>query len=342
MTVRIGVAGAGLAGAQHIAAIERSKGAMLAGIADPSEPSRRKAADAGVPWFPAVEELIAAGIADGIILATPNHLHGPGGLACIAAGLPVLIEKPLSHNAGEAETVVSAAEAAGVPLLAGHHRRHNPIAQEAKRAIDSGRLGSLTALHAHAWLMKPDRYFREEWRTKAGGGPVFVNLVHDMDLLQYFCGPISSVHAMESNAYRGFAVEDTAVILLRFASGLLGTVNVSDAAVAPWSWELTAHENPAYDKTNQNCYWIAGSAGSLAIPRLAVWRYEEEQSWWQPIRSTELPVAAGDSMDRQIEHFARVIRRKEQPLVSGADGLAALRVIEAIKRSASEGTTIHV
>ena len=342
MTVRIAVAGAGLAGTQHIAAIVNSGRAILAGIADPSEKARQNAAEARVPWFPALEELLAAGISDGIILATPNQFHGPGGLACIAAGVPVLIEKPLSHSTEEASTVVSAAGAAGVPLLVGHHRRHNPISREAKRVIDSGRLGSLTALHAHAWLMKPDPYFREEWRTKEGGGPVFVNLVHDMDLLQYFCGPIAAVHAMESSAYRGFAVEDTAVILLRFASGLLGTVNVCDAAVAPWSWELTAHENPAYDKTNQNCYWIAGSAASLAIPRLAVWRHDGEPSWWQPIRSTELPVASGDAMVRQIEHFARVICGEDQPLVTGADGLAALRVIEAIKRSASEGTTVQV
>ena len=342
MRVRIGLAGAGLAGAQHIAAIRRSRHAALVAIADPSVSGKERAAAAGVTWFPGLEGLLRANVAQGVILATPNQLHGPGGQACIAAGVPALIEKPLCHCASEAAALVEAAEAAGVPLLAGHHRRHNPIAREAKCVIESGRLGVLTTLHAQVWLKKHDSYFSESWRTRTGGGPVFVNLIHDIDLLQFFCGPIDAVHAMESNACRGLPVEDTAVVLLRFASGLLGTASACDAAAAPWSWELTAHENPAYDATDQNCYWIAGSGGSLAVPRLDIWQHEGEQNWWEPIRAVRIPVAGGDPLVRQVENFAAVIRGDEPPLVSGADGLSALRVIEAIKHSAVNGETVRI
>ena len=73
-----------------------------------------------------------------------------------------------------------------------------------------------------------------------------MNLIHDMDLLRHLCGEVTSVQAFESNAARGIR-EDSAVILLRFANGALGTVTVSDTIVAPWSWELTTGgENPAY------------------------------------------------------------------------------------------------
>ena len=342
MNIRIGVAGAGLAGALHIAALATAKRVMLAAVADPARRGRELAAGAGVPWFPSVEDMLRAGVADGVILATPNQLHASGGLACIHAGIPVLVEKPLGHCSAEASELVDAAAAEGVPLLVGHHRRHNPVAQEAKRVIDSGCLGTLTSLHAQAWLMKPDSYFSDSWRTGTGGGPIFVNLIHDIDLLQYFCGPIVEVQAMESNAHRGFSVEDTAVVLLRHASGLLGTVNLCDAAAAPWSWELTAHENPVYDKTDRNCYWIAGSRKSLAVPRLDVWQHDGDQGWWAPIRSTRIPVQPADPMVRQIEQFAEVIRGKQSPLVSGADGLSALRVVEAIKRAAREGKAIAV
>ena len=78
-----------------------------------------------------------------------------------------------------------------------------------------------------------------------GAGPVLVNLIHDIDLLRFLCGPITSVRALMSNAVRRNPVEETAGILLGFASGAIGTVTVSDAVPAPWSWELTAGENPA-------------------------------------------------------------------------------------------------
>ena len=325
-----------------MAALEQAGSAHLVAIADPALAGRDQANDAGVPRFPGVEEMLQAGLAEGVILATPNHLHESGALACIEAKLPVLVEKPLCDSSEAASSLVAKAEAAGVPLLVGHHRRHNPIAQEAKRIIDNGALGTLTALHAQAWLMKPDSYFQSEWRVGSGGGPILVNLIHDIDLLQYFCGPVASVLAMESNARRGRAVEDTAAIVLRFENAVLGTVNLSDATAAPWSWELTAHENPAYDRTDQNCYWIAGDRASLSIPGLELWRHEEEANWWQPIRRSRIPVARDNPLLRQVEQFANVIRGREAPLVSGTSGLSALRVVEAIKQSAATGVSVSV
>jgi len=89
-----------------------------------------------------------------------------------------------------------------------------------------------------------------------------------VDLLRYLCGDVVSVQALESNHFRGNAVEDTAVILLRFASGAMGTVNVSDTIAAPWSCEFTSGESPAYTHTPETCFWIGGTRGSLTIPYL--------------------------------------------------------------------------
>ena len=165
-----------------------------------------------------------------------------------------------------AARLVEAAEAAGVALLTGHHRRHNPLMRQAKEAIDSGRLGQIVAVHGICWFYKPDDYFDAEWRRKKGAGPVFLNLIHDVDNLRYLCGDVVAVQAQETNALRGNEVEDAAVILLRFASGVLGTVNVSDEIVSPWSWELTSGENPAYTHTAESCYQIGGTRGSLTDP----------------------------------------------------------------------------
>lgn len=95
------------------------------------------------------------------------------------------------------------------------------------------------------WLFKPDDYFDIDWRRQAGAGPVFLNLIHDVDSLRYLFGEVVAVQARESSAVRGNVVEETSVILMEFASGLLATASVSDAVVAPWSWEMTAGEKPS-------------------------------------------------------------------------------------------------
>ncbi len=339
---RIAVAGAGLIGRRHAEAIRVAQGVALACIADPSPAAAEVAATLGVPHHTTLEDAIAAGGLDGAILATPNQAHLAGGLACIGAGLPVLVEKPLADSVENARQLVEAAQAAGVPLAVGHHRRHNPLIARAKALIDDGALGRIAAVHGSTWLMKPDDYFDVDWRRQPGAGPVYINLIHDVDLLMHLCGPITRVQAMESNAVRGFAVEDTAVILLRFASGALGTVTLSDTTAAPWSWELTARENPAYPATGQDCYRIAGTHGALALPELALWQHTEERSWWTPISATRFPVDTDDPLVRQAEQFGEVIRKGATPLVPGADGLRALQVVEAVKTAAATGAPVDL
>ena len=147
---------------------------------------------------------------------------------------------------------------------------------------------------------------------------------------------------MESNAVRGNEVEETAVVLLKFESGVLGTVNVSDAASAPWSWELTARENAHYPATSENCYWLGGTEGSLALPNLAVWTHDGPNGWWSPIWASKPIFEFDDPLVQQISHFAEVIAGTAEPVVSGADGLAAVEVITAIKRSAATGKTVEI
>lgn len=339
---KISVVGAGLIGHRHVQAIEAASGVCMHSIVDPSDVGRDMAAQRGLPWFSTLDEMLATGGADGAFLATPNQLHTEGGLACLHAGLPVLVEKPLAHNLEGARQLVEAADKTGVALAAGHHRRHNPLIKTAKSMVDEGRLGQIASVQGSTWFMKPDHYFNVEWRRKKGAGPVYINLIHDIDLLQMFCGPVDEVQAMESNAVRGNEVEDTAVILLRFASGALGTVNICDTAVAPWSWELTARENPMYPATQEDCYRIAGTLGSLSLPNLALWTHTEEQSWWAPISAANVPFDFTDPLILQAEQFGRVIREGEPPLVTGRDGLAALAVVEAVKEAALTGGIVPV
>ncbi|MBD8890630.1 Gfo/Idh/MocA family protein [Roseibium litorale] len=335
--VRIAVAGAGMIGRKHISAIAQTGGAArLAAIADPGDVAKAYAAELGVPWYPGISELIEADRPDGLVIATPNQAHVANGLQAVEAGIPALVEKPVAVGSDEGERLVMAGELAGVPLLAGHHRRYNPLIEKAKTLIGEGRFGQVVSVNVMGWLFKPEDYFAPDWRRQPGAGPVYTNLIHDIDLMQHLCGPVEKVSCFSSRRIRGHAVEDSAVVSFVFESGALGTANISDTAVAPWSWELTARENPAYPPTGEACYLIGGTHGSLELPALKLWHQGQARGWWEPIDASQQAYSFEDPLVRQMRHFAGVIRGEEAPRVTARDGLQALKVIEAILQSARE------
>jgi len=127
--VRLAVLGAGMIGKRHIEHIQGESGAALIAIADPSPEAKAFAEAMGAPWYADFAMMLAHGEPDGVIVATPNQMHVANGMRCIEAGIPALIEKPIADDIAEATKLVEAAERAGVPLMVGHHRRHNPIIQ---------------------------------------------------------------------------------------------------------------------------------------------------------------------------------------------------------------------
>ncbi|MDA7426704.1 Gfo/Idh/MocA family protein [Thalassococcus lentus] len=340
---RIAVVGFGLIGKRHAEVLRRSPGLALAAVVDPDAESRAAAVAMGYAAFESLEQMFEQAPPDGVVLATPTPMHLEQGLCCIANNCPVLIEKPIAVTAAEAEQLTVAAEQANVALLVGHHRRHNGMVRAAKAAIDNGSIGSIRAVQATCWFYKPDYYFdAAPWRKHKGAGPISVNLVHDVDLLRHFCGEVRSVQAIAVPSARGFENEDLATAILTFEQGCVATISVSDSIVAPWSWELTSCENPAYPATNESCYLIGGSEGGLSLPDLRVWRHEETQDWWTPIGSQTLLRSFEDPLATQMHHFAQVIQGKCQPLVSGVEGMRSLEVVEAIAISAATGDAVSI
>jgi predicted dehydrogenase len=343
---RIAVAGAGYIGQAHMDAARRSATLRLAAVVDPSPAAQAHAHAAGVPLYASLAELFAKDKPDGVVLATPNPLHVPQALECIAAGLPTLLEKPIAPTVAEALTLVLAAEAAGAKILIGHHRAHSPIMAKARQVIEAGVLGRLVAVMGSATFFKPDHYFADApWRREPGAGPILLNMIHEAHNLRLLCGEIAAVQAFKSHAVRGFAVEDTVAISLRFANGALGSFLLSDTAACARSWEQTSQENKAYPSyDDEDCYVVTGSHGSLAIPtmRLKTYPRSEDRSWWKPFEVGVVGLVREDPIVRQMEHFGAVVRGQAEPLVSARDGLANLRVTEAIVAAAQSGTTIEV
>lgn len=326
-------------GRQHYQHLQSLDQAQLCAVADPGPQAPAFAAECGVACFADHRQMLEQVRPEAVIVANPNALHVSTALDCIAAGVPVLLEKPVGIHLDEVRELVAASERADVPVLVGHHRRHNPLIARTRELIEQGALGRLTTATALWQLQKPDSYYDIPWRREPGAGMLLTNLIHELDLLRHLCGEVRQVQAFTSNDVRGFAVEDSAAIVLQFENGALGSLTGSDAVAAPWSWELDSGENPVYPRqADQPCYLLAGTRGSLSIPQLKRWHYAEDGAGWhQPLLQVEEPFAAGEALRRQLQHFVQVARRQVQPLVSAADAGRTLALVEAIRKAADSG-----
>ena len=341
--LNIAIVGAGLVGQRHAKVIQSLPEVRLVGIVDNADSGIQFSREISVPAYPSIHDLLVGGKPDGIVVCTPTTLHIEQGLQCIAEGIPALIEKPIGTSSLASLALVDEAKQKKVPVVVGHHRRHNPLIHAAKRCIESGRLGAIRAVHSQCWFYKPDNYFDEApWRAQPGAGPISVNLVHDVDLIRYLCGDVTRVQAMRARSIRGFQNEDLATALLTLDNGALVTITVSDSIASPWSWELTSKEYPAYPQTSESCYRIGGSTASLSIPDLTLWSHDQKPDWWSPISTETLTFEPADPLVEQMLHFCRVIRGEEASLVSAEEGYLSLRVTEAIQQASESGECIEL
>ena len=334
---RLAVIGAGVMGKKHAELIAANGDCSLIGICD-VDFTRRSVADAfNVPFYQDIEELLERERPQGAIIATPNGSHASVAEVCARRSVHVLIEKPIADSLDGARRIVQVADEAGIQVLVGHHRRHSPLIQEARSVIQSGALGKLVAVSMLWALMKPAEYYEVDWRGKRpGGGPTFINLIHELDSLRFLCGEIREVYAQSSSATRKLDVEDSLTISLSFENGALGSVLGSDATPSPWSYEATAQENALYFHTDENCYHFFGPLGSLAFPRMELWRYadDDRMGWQHPMVKSRHAVTRLDPLKLQLEHFCRVVRGEEKPIVDGPDGTRSLAVVLAVLESA--------
>ncbi|MCK1281832.1 Gfo/Idh/MocA family oxidoreductase [Bradyrhizobium sp. 61] len=340
--VRIGVVGAGAIGRRHVQYCIEEPATVLIGIADSAKEAAALAHESGVAHYRSLENMLDAQRVDGIIVAVPTPLHCKVALTAIRRGIAVLIEKPIAEHPAEVTELIATANSTGAKILVGHHRRHNPVVQQAREIMRS-ELGRLLAVNVLWAVLKPRSYFEPRWRRTAGAGPVLTNLVHDVDLLRFMCGEIVNVMAAASRSARGHEVEDTVAVLLHFESGALGTITGCDASPSPWSWDANSGENPAILVSRENSYHFLGSDGSLEFPDLHLWRYrvDGEAGWTQPISREGRVVMPQDAYRCQLRHFCRVIDGYEEPLVDAEDARRSLQVTAAILKSAATGQPIN-
>lgn len=348
--MRIAVAGFGAIGRKHAEVLRSCAACERVVIVEPGAPGRTQAQGMGFDVYPDIPAAWRAGGLGAAVIATPTSDHLETASQCIERCLPILVEKPLADGVEAANLLTGRAAAAGVPLLVGHHRRHSPVVRMAAELIGDGLIGQPTVATVLYTVRKPDAYFDIPWHVEPeGGGPILINLIHEVDQLRFLYGDITSVQAMQSHAVRRLPVEDSAVVLLGFASGAVGTITLSDCVAAPWSYDLASGEFDLMsgkaglvDRGRDDTHFLSGTQGSLTLPNLRHYRFSGEQGWAHPLAVRQVPFEPGDPYRHQAEHFLRVAQGLEAPLVTGADATRTLEVTQAIKRAAKTGQAIPV
>ncbi|KUJ14035.1 oxidoreductase [Mollisia scopiformis] len=340
--------GAGLIGPRHAESILKNPFTTLLALIDPSPATISLAATLTTTHYPSIPSFLSSSPqkADAAIICTPNSTHVSLALELISASIPLLVEKPISTTISDGKKLIDSAKEKDIKILISHHRRFNPYLIATKKCLDDKQLGTITAIQGTWSLLKTPSYFTGpgSWRqSSASGGVVLINLIHEIDLLQFLLGPITWVTALPTPKTRGFEAEEGAAILLKFESGVVGTFILSDATPSPWNFEMGTGENPLIGQVEGSevggFYRIFGTGGSLSVPDLRVWRGD----WWEGMEREEVRVEREKvPFDEQLGHFVNVVRGAEEPGCSGEEGLRALVVCEAVKRSMGEGRAVEI
>lgn len=328
---RILVVGGGLIGARHLQAVEAHPGCELVGLVDPNPAVLSRHDVARFADMAEVEVPV-----DGVILATPTNLHAAQGAYAAGRGWHMLIEKPVAGKLAEAQALEKAIGASSVATLVGHHRRYHACVQQLRDLIAGGAIGAPVTASLIWAMRKPDGYFEGNWRT-AGGSPVLINLVHDIDLLRFILGEINSVIALRGRSLRGAARIESGAVALAFDCGATGTISFADTAPSPWGFEAGTGENPHIGTTGQDMLWITGTAGGISFPSMTLWHGTDwgTAANCQPLLRAEnakTPLAA------QLDHFLDVMNGA-QPLIDVADATRTLATALDIEAQLALQTT---
>ncbi len=333
--IRAGIIGSGNIARNHVEGY-RAAGAEVVGIVDvdPAVLARRSLEWRVERTFAEVDGLLAIPGLDAVSVCTPNAAHASATIAAAAAGVHVLCEKPVALSLAEADAMIDACRTAGVLLQVDHHLRSNPSVERARSIIDSGELGRITFVRlrqAHDWGGATEVPVGFRTPALAGGGTLLDNGCHLFDLARHLAGDVAEVYARTGTLKFEVAVEDTAQVSLRFASGALGQIETSWTTTG---WDQSFH--------------VDGTSGTLEYterhggPRLRHVHRPGVETSWDGTTSTTWETPPGTDHARAVVAFVAAIRGERSVPCSGEDGREAVRLALASYESAATGLAVAI
>ena len=320
--LRVGLIGPGTISRAHAAAIAAVEGLALAAVAGATEP-RARAAIGDVPFthYPDAESMLRDARLDIVAVTSPSGLHFEHARLSLQAGCHTVVEKPLCVDAAEAAQLVQLAAASGRVCATISQRRFEPALAEIHSLLACGALGGVRLIHADAHWWRSDTYYADRpWRGEIaqGGGSLFNQGIHSLDLMLFLCGPVVEVAAQCTTLGHHLPIEDTTTAILRFATGAQGTL-VTTTATPPG--------RPAGLR-------LFTDRGSLEMSGSIVTRWNMPGTPPAPGSPAEIGAAA---LVAQWQDVTDAIRLGQAPAVGFSHGYQAVRVATAIYESAAEG-----
>ncbi len=345
--LRTALVGCGKVGETHATALASLEGSELVAVCDRTQAG----ADAfgrrhGVPGYADLATMLEAERVEAVSICTPHPVHAAAIELAAAHGTHVLVEKPLAATLADCDRAIAACAAAGVHLGVISQRRFYPPIARMKAAIDAGRIGrpALATVDVLGWRTAA-YYDSNPWRgTWAGeGGGVLVNQApHQLDLLLWMMGPAVELFGYWDNVnHPEIEVDDTAIAVLRFQHGGLGTIVVSNAQNPGVHGRIHVHGSNGASigtQTDFGSMFISGVTTSVEPPVNDLWTIEGEAdllpAWQAQDRRT---AGEADVMSRyhelQIADFIDAVRQDRPPAVDGDAGRRVVEVFTAIYRS---------
>jgi len=304
-------------GRNHARILAQLEGALLSGVFDVERSRADSVASAhGVPVCSSPDDLIAA--SDAVVVSAPTTVHRMLAEKCIAAGRHVLVEKPLAATAADAEAVARAADRAGVALLVGHIERFSPVLMELRSLLARERILSISARR----MSPPTPHIEVD--------VVFDLMIHDLDLLRYLTGR-DLVQAAAVGVRLGAASADLVLAHVVLDGGILCDLTASKVALHKIR-EMVVSARGAFATADL-------ISGQLVVYRKAIPEFVPDHGTARFREETvvEHPyVANAEPLRNELEHFLDCVRGRCSPLMSGAEGVEAIRMAEAVTRAVAE------
>lgn len=315
------------------------QGACLAAVCDiVPEKARKLGEDFKVPYYTDIDAMMCNADIDVISVLTESGLHAKHVIALAHYGKHIIVEKPMALTLSNADQMIKVCDLAGVKLFVVKQNRFNVPVVKCREALESGRFGKLVIGSVRVRWCRPQSYYdQDSWRgTWAMDGGVLTNQAsHHVDMLEWMMGDVVSVFAMSRTALVNVEVEDTAVVVLRFANGALGVI------------EATTATRP---KDLEGSLSILGEGGTVVIAGFALnemktWQFVEPQAGDEDVLtkySVNPPNVYGFGHQAYYEHVVDCILNNKQQLIDGLEGRKSLELISAIYESIETGKEVFL
>ena len=331
--MRIAFAGTGYISKIHARAAQNCGAELVAVVNHRSESMAAFASDFGIPrQYESVEALLQDGNVNAMVVSTPNYLHAPQTIAALNAGVHVMVEKPMSMNAQEAEQMCAAAEKSGALLMVAHCWRFDPEVLWLKE--QSSKLGKMIrtkgiGAHTH-W--GPSGWFTQ--KECAGGGALVDMGIHALDTARFLLGdpkPVA-VYAKLGTYYGDFDVDDTGLIMVEWDNGATSYIE------SGW-WQPHADGPEAATQ-------LYGTQGfgqlfptKLELPNISGQIVDVIDSGFEFPRPEHCPQSLYDT---QLRYFIECIERHQTPIPGGLEGLINMKVVDAAYESSRTGKVVEI